>query len=115
MIKTAKLIWLGEPVGDDPGPEKKMVMGIPFTRGEEIPVSSERLIEQARLDPSFSVDGKVYVPRGAKPHPNAPGLAKRDKVPVEAMFTHELRAEAARRKIDIEGLDRDEARKKLKR
>lgn len=115
----AKLVWLGEPEGDNEGPRENVWNGITFKRGEEVEVDNSHMVAKARRNPSFSVDGEAYVPDGAQPHPNAPGTGNapgpitRDKTDLSEMNVAELREEAARRNIDVDGLSKAEIREKL--
>lgn len=111
----AKLIWLGEPEADNEGPRQNVWNGITFKRGEEVEVDNAHMIGKARRNPSFSVDGVVYVPDGAQPHPNAqgPGPIVQPKTDLSEMNVAELRDEAARRGVDVEGLSKADIREKL--
>lgn len=111
----AKLIWLGEPEADNEGPRNNVWNGITFPRGEEVEVDNSHMIAKARRNPSFSVDGVVYVPDGAQPHPNAqgPGPLVPAKTDLSEMTVAELREEAARRNVDVDGLSKAEIREKL--
>ncbi len=108
----AKLVWLGEPDAEGDGPRNFQWNGITFPRGEEVEVSNGHMISKARNNPSFSVDGEAYVPDGAQPHPNAGAVAP-PKTDLSEMNVAELREEAARRGIDVEGLSKAEIREKL--
>lgn len=115
----AKIIWLGEPEGDEDGPRKNIWNGITFVRGEEVEIDNSHMIAKARNSPFYSVDGEIYVPDGALPHPNAPhkrrvaGPVVRDKTELSEMNVAELRELAADRGIDVEGLNKSEIREKL--
>lgn len=109
----AKLIWLGEPAGDNEGPRNNVWNGITFPRGEEVEVDNPLMIAKARRNPFYSVDGEVYVPDGAQPHPNAAGPITQGKSHLSEMNVAELRAEADRRGIDHDGLTKAELREKL--
>ncbi|MCX7319245.1 MAG: hypothetical protein NT113_07030 [Hyphomicrobiales bacterium] len=124
----AKVAWLGEPTSEDEGPRQNVWNGITFPRCEEVEIDNSHMIAKARRNPSFSVDGEIYVPDGAEPHPNAdyvvsggkasmpaklPGPITRDKTELSEMNVAELRAEAAARGVDVEGLSKTEIREKL--
>ncbi|WP_375790881.1 hypothetical protein ACE102_33740 [Bradyrhizobium sp. vgs-9] len=109
----AKLIWLGEPDENGDGPRVNHWNGIAFPRGEEVEIDNAHMIAKARKNPHYSVDGEVYVPAGAQPHPNATGPVIPPKVELTEMNVAELRAEAARRGIDVEDLSKTEIREKL--
>lgn len=115
----AKIIWLGEPEGDEDGPRKNTWNGITFVRGEEVEIDNAQMIAKARKNPFYSVDGEVYVPDGAQPHPNAPegsqaaGPVIQDKTQLSEMNVAELREVAAQRGIDVEGLSKAEIREIL--
>lgn len=114
----AKLVWLGEPEADHEGPRHNVWNGITFARGEEVEIDNPHMIAKARKNPFYSVDGEVYVPDGAQPHPNAPGQAgpgpiEPPKTDLSEMNVAELREEAARRGVDVEGLSKAEIREKL--
>ena len=107
----AKLVWLGEPTAHDEGPRQNVWNGITFPRGVEVEVSNEHMIAKAKRNPSFSVDGKAYVPDGAQPRDAGPKSA--DKTEYSEMKVAELRALAAERGIDVEGLNKAEIVEKL--
>lgn len=110
----AKLVWLGEPTLEDEGPNKNVWNNITFKRGEEVEIDDERMIAKARKMPSYSVDGEVYVPDGAQPHPNAgAGPIRRDLTELSEMNVAELREEADRRGLDHEGMNKTELRELL--
>lgn len=114
----AKIVWLGEPNGDDDGPRSNTWNGIVFKRGEEVEIDNPQMIAKAKRNPSYSVDGEVYVPDGAQPHPNAasvgrPGPIKREKTQYSEMSVAELRELAADRGIDVDGLKKAEIVEKL--
>jgi hypothetical protein len=109
----AKLVWLGEPESNNEGPRRNIWNGITFPRGEVVEVNNEHMIAKARRNPSFSVDGQAYVPDGSEPHPNAAGPRVPSKTDLSEMTVAELRAEAARRGVDVEDLGKVEIREKL--
>lgn len=113
----AKVIWLGEPQGDNEGPRVNTWNGITFKRGEEVEIDNPHMIAKARRNPFYSVDGEVYVPDGAQPHPNAGGAKAgpitKDKTDLSEMNVAELREEADRRGVDHEGLSKTELRELL--
>ncbi len=124
----AKVAWLGEPTSEEEGPRQNVWNGITFPRCEEVEIDNAHMIAKARRNPSFAVDGEVYVPDGAQPHPNAgnvvsggkasktvkePGPITRDKTELSEMNVAELREEAAARGVDVEGLTKTEIREKL--
>lgn len=112
----AKLVWLGEPEADNEGPRVNHWNGIAFPRGEEVEIDNPHMVAKARKNPSYSVDGEVYVPDGAQPHPNAPGQGNDAgpiiprKTELSEMNVDELREEAARRGIDVTGMKKAEIR-----
>lgn len=111
----AKLVWLGEPEADNEGPRVNHWNGIAFPRGEEVEIDNAHMIAKARRNPHYSVDGEVYVPDGAQPHPNAPGQAEAGpiippKTDVSEMNVAELREEAARRGLNVEDMSKSEIR-----
>lgn len=108
----AKVAWLGEPIGHDEGPRQNIWNGITFPRGEEVEISNEHMIRKARRNPSFSVDGEVYVPDGAQPHPNA-GPVQGEQTDYSEMKVSALRALAAERGIDVDGLNKADIIEKL--
>lgn len=114
----AKIVWLGEPETDHEGPRHNVWNGITFPRGEEVEIDNPQMIAKARKNPFYSVDGEVYVPDGAQPHPNAPGQANAGpvlpaKTDLSEMSVDELREEAARRGIDVTGMKKAEIRELL--
>lgn len=111
-MTKAKLVWLGEPEGDNEGPRKNVWNGITFHRGEEVEIDNAHMIAKARRNPSFSVDGEVYVPDGGRPHPNA-GAITPAKTDLSEMNVAQLREEAARRGIDVEDMSKAEIRERL--
>lgn len=108
----AKIAWLGEPTENEEGPRVNHWNGIAFPRGEEVEVDNEHMIRKAMRHPAYSVDGVVYVPDGADPHPNA-GAIVPVKTDLSEMNVAELRALAVGRGIDVEGLSKAEIREKL--
>lgn len=108
----AKIVWLGEPEADNEGPRQNIWNGITFPRGVEVDIDNAQMIAKARKNPSYSVDGEVYVPDGARPHPNAGPVAE-PRTDLSEMNVAELREEAARRGVDVEGLSKAEIREKL--
>lgn len=114
----AKLIWLGEPDSEGEGPRHNTWNGITFPRGEEVEIDNPQMIAKARKNPFYSVDGEVYVPDGAQPHPNATGQADTGpivppKTEISEMNVAELRAEAARRGLNVEDMSKAEIRELL--
>lgn len=115
----AKLIWLGEPDGDDDGPRKNVWNGITFKRGEAVEVTNEHMIAKARKNPFYSVDGKRYDPKengrvaDGEGDERQPGPVVRDKTQLSEMNVAELRALADERGIDHAGLNKSELREKL--
>jgi hypothetical protein len=90
--------------------------GHTFHRGEEVEVTNETMIAKARKNPFYSVDGETYVPPGGQPHPNAvqsAGPVAQPKTELAEMNVAELRALAAERGVDVEGLSKAEIREKL--
>lgn len=108
----AKLAWLGEPTSEDDGPNKNIWNGITFPRGVEVEVTDAYMIKKASRSPSFSVDGNVYVPPGGVAHPNA-GPVTKDKTSYSEMKVAELRAIAAEKGVDVDGLSKSEIIEKL--
>lgn len=118
MEKTkekARIVWLGEPEGDNEGPRSNVWNGITFKRGEEVEIDNPHMIAKAKRNPFYSVDGEAYVPDGAEPHPNAQkaGPVTREKTDLSEMNVAELREEADRRGIDHAGMSKAELREKL--
>jgi hypothetical protein len=118
-MEKAKIIWLGEPEGDNEGPRQNVWNSITFKRGEEVEIDNPHMIAKAKRNPFYSVDGEVYVPDGAEPHPavgkshKKAGPITHDKTQLSEMTVAELRAEADRRGIDHDGLNKAELREKL--
>ncbi len=108
----ATLVWLGEPEGNEDGPRKNMWNGLTFIRGEPVEVQNEQMIAKAKRNPFYSVDGEVYVPDGAEPHPNA-GPVVKDKTQLSEMNIAELRTIAEERGIDHTGMTKAELREAL--
>lgn len=113
----AKLVWLGEGKGEDEGPLKNVWNGITFKRGEEVEVTDAKMIAKARKNPFYSVDGKVYDPsqngKTANDGQQDVGPVERDKTQLSEMKVAELRALAAERGVDVEGLSKSEIVEKL--
>jgi hypothetical protein len=111
----AKIVWLGEPAGEDDGPRRNVWNGITFERGKEVEVDNPHMIAKARKNPFYSVDGEVYVPDGKEPHPNAgaAGPVIQEKTELSEMNVGELRELAAQRGVDVEGLKKSEIIEKL--
>jgi hypothetical protein len=113
----AKIAWLGEPTAEDDGPRQNIWNGITFPRGVEVDVTNTHMIAKARRNPSFSVDGEVYVPPGgnaqAGHQSGVPGPRIADKTQLSEMTVAELREQAAARNIDVTGMTKAEIREKL--
>lgn len=108
----AKLVWLGEPEADNEGPRSNVWNGITFPRGEGVEIDNAHMIAKARRNPFYSVDGVAYVPDGVEPHPNG-GPVIPDKTDLSELNVAELRALAAERGVDVEGLSKADIREKL--
>lgn len=102
----AKIIWLGEPEEDGEGPRKTVWNGTTFQRGEEVEIDNTHMVAKAKRNPFFSVDGAAYVP--GESGPLVPG-----KTDLSEFNVAELRALAAERGVDVEGLSKVEIREKL--
>ena len=113
----AKLIWLGEPEGEEEGPRKNTWNGITFIRGEEVEVDNAHMIAKARRNPFYSVDGVTYDPKAdgkkAERHQESSGPVIQDKTQYSEMTVAELRGIASDRNIDVDGLKKAEIVEKL--